>query len=336
MNSKHTMRNTFHRQVLILQAVPRYPRRISTEAIRRTLSAAGHEISLRTIQRDLIKLSEKMPIVCDDAKPAGWSWSKDSEVMVLPALDPHAAVTLQLAKTYLERLLPQATLDHLAPQFRLAEETLDAYGNGLRKWPDKIRVSHRGPNLATPKVDRNAQAELYEGLLKEKQVRIKYRGHQAENAREYVINPLGLVVRDRITYMVCTFQGYNDPRHIALHRVESAEKLDVPATAPDGFDLDAFLRKGELDFATGETIRLRFAMSEIAAFHLRECPLSADQEIEPSEAEGYVIISATVQDSWELRWWLLSFGDEAEVVEPIELRSLIGKVAKGVAEYYQG
>lgn len=335
MNSKHTMRNTFHRQLLVLNAVKRFPGKSSTREIQNQLSTAGHDVNLRTIQRDLNKLSETLSLVCDEGKPGGWSWARDAKVMDLPALDPHAAVTLQLAKTYLERLLPKATLEHLAPQFRLAEETLDVYGNGLRKWPDKIRVLHRGPNLSTPKVGRNAQAELYEGLLKEKQVRIKYRGYQAESAREYVINPLGLVVRDRITYMVCTFQGYNDPRHIALHRVESAEKLDVPATAPDGFDLDAFLRKGELDFATGETIRLRFALSENAAFQLRECPLSADQEIEPSEAEGYVIISATVQDSWELRWWLLSFGDEAEVMEPVDLRALFRKVAENIGDYYK-
>ncbi|NTV95365.1 MAG: WYL domain-containing protein [Thiobacillus sp.] len=335
MNGKHTMRDTFHRQLLILNAIPRYPRKIGTDSIKCQLSSAGHEVSLRTIQRDLVKLAETLPIVCDDAKPGGWSWAKDAQAMDLPALDPHAAVTLQLAKTYLERLLPQATLAHLAPQFLLAAETLDAHGNGLRKWPDKIRVLHRGPNLATPEVNPTAQAELYEGLLKEKQVRIQYRSPQAESAKEYVINPLGLVVRDRITYLVCTFQGYTDPRHIALHRVEFAERLDEPVSVPDGFDLDTFIRNGELDFATGGTIRLRFALSENAAVQLRECPLSVDQEIEPSEEEGYVITTATVQDSWELRWWLLSFGDEAEVLEPASLREVFRQVTVNTAVYYR-
>jgi len=50
-----------------------------------------------------------------------------------------------------------------------------------------------------------------------------------------------------------------------------------------------------------------------------ECPLSADQTVTEGKNDD-ILIAATVPDSLELRWWLLSFGDDAEVLEPPKLR----------------
>ncbi len=329
------MSDNCHRHFLILQSLPRLPQKIDIERISKQLSAAGHEVDIRTVQRDLNKLSETYPIVSDSAKPAGWSWTRDAIMMNLPALDPHAALALQLAHSYLERLLPSTTLDHLEPQFRLAAETLDKHGNGLRKWPDKIRVLPRGPALAAPKVNPEAQSGLYDALLKEKRVRIHYRKSLAEESNEYELNPLGLIVRDRVSYLIATAGDSLDVKQYALHRMEAAEILDTPVICPKGFDIDAFIRQGEMAFATGRNIHLRFALASLAARQLRECPLAPDQTIIEAETEDdYPIIEATVQDSMELRWWLQSFGDEAEILEPSDLREDFRNVANNLASYY--
>jgi predicted DNA-binding transcriptional regulator YafY len=48
-----------------------------------------------------------------------------------------------------------------------------------------------------------------------------------------------------------------------------------------------------------------------------------------------VLVEATVQDTQQLRWWLLGFGDQVEVVEPGELRNEFLQVAKGMIGLYQ-
>lgn len=330
------MQDTFIRLLLILQALPAFPRKANTSGIHSHLAAAGHDVSLRTIQRDLIKLSESLPIASDNGKPVGWCWSKDARIMNLPALDPHAALVLQLARTHLERLLPATTLDHLTPQFRQARETLDQYGNGLRKWPDKIRVLPRGPEQATPTIRSDVQSVIYDALLREKRARVSYRKNLAQTAKEYEINPLGLIVRDRVSYLICTMGNFTDLRQLAPHRMQSAELLDTPATCPEGFDLDAYIRQGEMGFPTGDTLALQVAFTPTAAVQVRECPLSVDQTVTEGETEeDDVLITATVLDSMELRWWLLSFGDEAEVLEPLELRAWFGEVAGNLVGYYE-
>ena len=50
--------------------------------------------------------------------------------------------------------------------------------------------------------------------------------------------------------------------------------------------------------------------------------------------EDDVVITATVPDSMELRWWLLSFGDEVEVLGPPALRAWFCEVAGNLAGYY--
>ena len=324
------MQNKLHRLLLILQTLPYAPRKITTSDIQRFLSAAGHDVSLRSVQRDLDHLSEAFAITSDNARPAGWYWSKDSKVMGVPALDPHSALVLQLAKKHLERLLPVATVEHLAPQFRQAAETLDAHGNGLRKWQNKVRVLPRGVTLITPKVDANVQSVIYESLLKEKKVKICYRP-RLDKPKEYVVNPLGLIVRDQVTYLICECD--NKLRQLLLHRMVSAELLDAASKYPDGFDLDSYILKGEMSFSTGEEIQLSFTLNEYAARQIMDCPLSADQRIsETEEGNDDVIIEATVQDSMELRWWLLAFGDETEILEPPDLREWLKQVADNMGQ----
>lgn len=68
------MADNLVRNILMLQQIPQYPRKITTAEIERRLNGEGHKISRRTIQRDLDNLSRKFPIACDDrSKPYGWS-----------------------------------------------------------------------------------------------------------------------------------------------------------------------------------------------------------------------------------------------------------------------
>jgi predicted DNA-binding transcriptional regulator YafY len=329
------MQANLARLIIMLTALPTFPRRLETGKLRQQLFAAGHDVDLRTVQRDLNNLSNTYAISNDGAKPAGWYWDKDAKPISLPALDPHAALVLQLARTHLERLLPAATLDHLAPQFRQARETLDQYSNGLRKWPDKIRVLPRGPKQATPSIQPDVQSVIYDALLQERRARVSYQKNLAQTAKEYEINPLGLVVRDRVSYLICTIGDFTDLRQLVLHRMQTAELLDAPAACPEGFDLDTYIRQGEMGFPCGDTLTLQVAFTPAAAVQVKECPLSADQTVTEGETEEEdILITATVPDSMELRWWLLSFGDEAEVLEPPELRAWFREVAGNLVGYY--
>ena len=80
-------------------------------------------------------------------------------------------------------------------------------------------------------------------------------------------------------------------------------------------------------------MRLEAWVSEALARVLEETPLEADQTLELVEGDSF--LSASVLDSWQLRWWLLSRGDEVIVVEPAELRAAIAETLESAAAAYR-
>jgi predicted DNA-binding transcriptional regulator YafY len=80
-------------------------------------------------------------------------------------------------------------------------------------------------------------------------------------------------------------------------------------------------------------MRLEAVFSYGAAFHLHDTPLSADQVIAELDDER-VLLRATVENTAELRWWLLGFGDLVEVIAPADLREEFRTRATAMAAKY--
>jgi predicted DNA-binding transcriptional regulator YafY len=120
---------------------------------------------------------------------------------------------------------------------------------------------------------------------------------------------------------------------LALHRILSAVLLDDDLVRPKGFDLDDYVQSGALDFGEGKKVRLEALFVDSAAEHLHETPLSDDQTIIPTE-EGWVKVSATVNDTPQLAWWLLAFGAQVEVLKPARLRKDMAASAAAMSKNY--
>lgn len=329
------MNDTLLRQLSMLRHVPRYPKKVDTTTLQDKLAEAGYDVTLRSIQRDLNTLSSTLPLISDNAKPQGWSWQLEADQLELPALDPQTALTFRLVENYLRPLLPATTLDYLKPWFQTAEGVLNAVdNNGFSSWPEKIRVLPNGQPLQAPQIDAFIQTVIYQALLQERRVFITYQARDSDCAEDRVINPLVLVVRDHLIYMVCTMWNYSNVLQLALHRIHSARMLDEPVTRPADFDIDAYIAEGKFSYLRGETsIALEAEFSSKTAHHLAECPLSDDQTL-TDVGDNKVLVRATVHDTAELRWWLHGFGDGVTVLAPTFLRDEFAQKAKLLAERY--
>ncbi|MBL4760126.1 MAG: WYL domain-containing protein [Mariprofundaceae bacterium] len=331
------MSETLMRQWQMLRLIPRKPSKMATTEIKQRLEEEGFKITQRTIQRDLVTFSSIFPLVCDDRdKPYGWSWESCADVMDIPGMDSHTALAFYLAKEHLQPILPIGTVNHLKPHFAAAKIVLDKVdkGSGAPAWKNKVRVLHRGANLISPNVKSEVQDAIYDALLMNRQVRISYCSRSQSASKEYIINPLGLVLKEGIFYLVCTFDGYDDYRLLTLHRMLAAEKLDIPSVQPAQFSLDDYIVSGELNFGVWGYIDLKAKVSAHVAFHLKECQLDKKQQLSELD-DGRFLLQAHVLDTSELRWWLTGFGAQVEVLEPRALRDEFHKVAKELLEQYE-
>lgn len=330
------MSDTLLRQIEMLRLIPRLPQKVDSGNLASHLEERGYQVNQRTVQRDLEKLMTVLPLTVDTrSKPYGWSWMKDARQDGFPAMNPHTAVMFKVLESHGRQFLPPEVTDTLKPYFDLAEGTL-AQTNDSRfgDWDSRIAIAPSGMPLGAPKVDPEVAARIYEALFRQRRFKARYRkrGHSEDEASNWEINPLGLIFKEQITYLVCTLFHYDDLLHLPLHRFLEIELLDTPSTSPDEFSLQHFVESGELAWPVGDMIKLEAWFECGAAEHLIECPLSPDQTVEWED--DWALIKATVQDTEQLRWWLLGFADGVIVEKPRGLKKDIATRLRSASESY--
>jgi predicted DNA-binding transcriptional regulator YafY len=329
------MNDTILRFLTMLRMLPRAPRKIDTATMERKLRDEGYTVTRRTIQRDLHQLARTFPLLCDEHRPAGWSWAPEAALFDLPGMDPNTALTFTLVERFLAPLLPRSTFGRIQPYLTQAQKILDSLPtNALGRWPSKVRVIHRGPSLRLPEIHEAILDAVTRGLLESRRLDVAYSSREQGETMRCEINPLGLVLKGGIAYLVCTFWDYTDIRQVVLHRVQRAEMIEVPATVPEGFDLDRYIQEGEFSYPVGKPMCLEAVFSRDADLHLHDTPLSSDQVIAVLDHER-VLLRATVENTAELRWWLLGFGELVEVLAPATLRDEFRDRAVAMAAMYQ-
>lgn len=310
------------RQWAMLRRIPQHPRQITAREITERLQSEGFDVSKRTVERDLASLSEIFPLLSNDrSRPYGWSWSKDAEAFSLPGMSPLQALTLELAHDHLAMLLPASLMNTLAPYFKCADGVLSS-GDGVKKiagWRKKVAVVPPNQPLLPPSYPEEIIETVHSALLSEQQLEVSYVSREQGETKTYPVHPLGIVQRGAVTYLVATLYDYTDIRLLAMHRIKAAHKLEQPTKIPEDFDLTEYIRQGAFGFEGGGNVRLEARFTTPAADHLLETPLSLDQQITPDQP-GWVRLQATLADTAQLRWWLLGFADQVEVLEPEALR----------------
>lgn len=322
-----------------MRMIPRYPNKIDTATIASLLERDGMTIHLRSIQRDLEKLSQSFEITCDDKhKPYGWSWSADAPSLDIPTMSPTAALAYRMVADFMSDMFPREIYDQLKPHFRYADTLLKQTDKDtLKDWPDKVRTVGRSQPLMPPNISTEVFAVVSDSLLDCKRFQVSYLKRGEKKTVSWTINPLGIVLHDRLITLVCTVGNYHqqkDVRQLQLHRIINATQLDETALFPEEFTLDKYIAEGTFNYRVGEgTIQLVAIFEKDAAIHLEETPLSEDQQLTDQE-DGSVLVKATVGDTRQLRWWLLGFGGRIEVLEPLSLRAEIKNHAEKMISRY--
>ena len=331
------MTDTTLRQLKLLEYLPRQPRKVSPQEIKESLLQSGFEVSIRTIQRDLKTLSAILPLISDERdKPYGWSWHKDAAGLN-PAMDPIEALTFSLAEEYLEPIMPGKSFKRMKVFFERANNVLKEMDkSSIKKWRDNVRVIPQWQTLMTPSINEKAEAAIYEALLKGHQLEVKYLKRGEVKADKRTINPLGIVLQGVVHRLICTMaEDPESPRHLPIHRFKSAEWNGNNATSPKGFNLDSFIESQNIGFLVSKKpLSLEVIFEPMAGFHLTETPISKDQILKQLE-DGRYLLKVKLPDTSQLRWWLLGFGGQIEIIRPVSLRKEFKETGNKMTELYK-
>ncbi len=323
----------------LLRILPDYPAGISVDTIVDRLNEEGVSKSTRTIERHMdILCSEEGGYKVIAGAKGGWCRNKGAKPSLrLNDLSVADALSLTLLERFLKNILPTATTKLLDSVFEQAKTKLEkeASTNKLAAWSKMVAVVEPGLEVISPKIDDGALHLIQEALLAKETVKVEY-APPGKSKRTHVLNPLGLVQCGAITYLVATFSRKAEPvLRLPVHRVKSAERTYDRHSylVPEGFTLQEFIDQGGFGFNESGPVKIRAWVSEMLGPRLAEVKLSEDQKLQP--VDGGYELTATLIDSWRLRWWLLSKTGDIEVFEPKGLREDIAKILRDGADRYR-
>lgn len=314
MHKRPDTRETVLLALELLKRIPR-SRKVSARELHEQLPVELAR-DLRTVQRQLDMLAQAFDIERDDSsKPYGYRWKERGQGLSLPTLSEQESLLLALAEEHLRHLLPANLMKSMAGFFSQAHRRLDGPDGSsrAREWLGKVRVVSQTQPLLAPKLVPGVFDAVSQALYANRWLDLDYRnaGKRRSSIR---VMPLGLAQQGPRLYLVCRFDGYDNERSLALHRILNAEVSAEEFHRPKDFHLDRYDDDGRFGFGEGERIKLVFQIDQSVGRHLMETPLSADQQV--VELGEVFEISATVVKSAQLKWWLRGFGEAVKVVQP--------------------
>jgi predicted DNA-binding transcriptional regulator YafY len=296
-----------------------------------TALARELEVSTRTVLRDIEALSAAgVPVYAERGRRGGFA--------LLPGF-----------RTELTGLNHDEAVALLAAGSGRAEQVFgSALASAMRKVVDALPESHQVTAnevaqrfLVEPETDllsRRAMAEEVPGAALAEVRRAVLAGHRlrihyaatGQEPQWRTVDPIGLVtVRDR-GYLLATRAGAD--RTYRLSRVLAAEELDEPAQRPSQVDLDRVWRERRARFLSTDHITVLVRVSPARREDLLGTALAVRAE-EP-DADGWLRLEVTYQDSWHAEWALWQLGLNAEALAPPSLREALRNRAAALAVRY--
>lgn len=291
------------------------------------------EVSVRTIYRDVEALSSSGVPIYAESGPGGGIQLIDGYQTKLTGLTAPEASALALAG------VPDVAAQLGLGSVLLAAQTkVDAaLPPELRRRAGRLRERFLidSPGWFRQPEDVPALAQLSEAVWEGRRVTISYQ--RSDRAVQRTIDPLGLVLKAGIWYLLARAGRRGDVRTYRVSRVASVRTGSAAAARPDGFDLaETWSRSNhEFDVALrhitarvllpkGDLWRLRYALSEPAA-------AEALDSVGAPQADGRCVVTIRTESLEVGADELLRLGARVEVLEPEGLRAELARIGRGIA-----
>jgi predicted DNA-binding transcriptional regulator YafY len=149
------------------------------------------------------------------------------------------------------------------------------------------------------------------------------------------VDPYGLTYKIGAWYLVGYCHLRQGIRTFGLDRIKWLRVVeDIHFTYPSDFDLGEWLAKGWQLQAGGEPTEVVVCFDREIADWIAGGHWHPTQRIEKIE-NGRLRFTVTVTGYEEMLYWVLSFGAQAEVLEPAPLRAAVAEAARQMTARYQ-
>ncbi len=177
--------------------------------------------------------------------------------------------------------------------------------------------------------------QLLEAIANRRNVRIRYGSLQEQKEITTRLSPYRMFFSRRSWYVVGRWSIHRAKRTFNLGRILQLEPLEDRFQVPRGFSIERYLRNAwHMIPERGPDREVLVRFDRLVAQNVAEVHWHKTQRVEFRD-DGSLDFRATVSGLNEISWWILGYGDQAEVIAPPELRKLVAARARRMAERYE-
>jgi predicted DNA-binding transcriptional regulator YafY len=178
--------------------------------------------------------------------------------------------------------------------------------------------------------------QLLDAIVNRRGVRIRYDSLQEQRKLVTRLSPYRMFFSRRSWYVIGRSSLHRAKRTFHLGRILSAETLDDRFQIPRGFSIERYLGNAwHMIPEKGRDSEVVVRFSPLVAQNVAEVHWHKTQQLAWRD-DGSLDFHATVSGIGEISWWILGYGDQAEVLQPPELRQRVADRAKRMAAIYEG
>ena len=290
------------------------------------------EVSRRTVFRDLNMLEMAHIPYFFDAERGGYRISKHFFLPPINLTIAEALAVLMLTgRLRGGRQLP--LISHGAKAAMKVESAL----------PASIR-NHVGSVIERLHLD-FARAPRHEGLdamfddltvaiAQKRTCKMVYISFHDQKQITTTVRPLHLVFMSRAWYVLAYAAKFREVRTFKLGRIRKLTVTDKTFTEPQAVDVEDHFGQAWQMIPEGTLYDVHVHFAPKVAANVAEVNWHGSQRVEWND-DGSVEFHATVDGLGEITWWILGYGDQAEVVAPPALRRRIADAATAVTAKYR-
>jgi len=285
--------------------------------------------SRRTIFRDLKELQAIGVPYHYDAKTGGYTVDPE---FFLPPIDLNLQEALSLLL-----LAHKASRQIQLPFRRSALLAALKIENNL---PAKIRQycnlalqsisTISGAQAPTDILDRTF-AGLQKAIINKRKVNIRYHSLFEDKIIDVELCPYHLLYNQRAWYVLGHSSLHKSVRTFKLNRIKELEITDKCFLGGEKFDLAEFFGRAWSMIPEGQLYNVKLRFLPKVANNVTEVQWHSTQKV-THNSDGSATVEFRVDGLGEITWWILSYGDQVQVLAPKALRNKVVEVAKSMIQ----
>ena len=289
------------------------------------------ETSLRTIYRDLNVLSLANIPIMNEGYGKGYRYIGDFAIYPLNWTEEEA-----MAFTMLPNIQDQ--ISHLIPPafYTAYEKVVAAHQKEKKDLKTLLQKMVSIIQMGTPAYQReynNFLSEVIQAIMNKRTIDVKYHTQRREVTTESSLDQYYLIPREQRFYLIAFCHKKQRFLTFRLSRFLDVVITDNTFTRKN-FDLKEYFKHTWSIIQGSENIHFKVLFSKDVARYIKEEELFVKPTLTELE-DGSLLFEVTLNHDREFLQWVLQYGPDAEILEPVEYRVKMKSILEKWIEKYK-